>query len=149
MGAWIETSSNLLRSWSTLVAPYVGAWIETCYNHSHSWICESHPTWVRGLKPVVSMVLMNHFVSHPTWVRGLKHVEHRKNRVCYVAPYVGAWIETESNRELAEQQRVSHPTWVRGLKHKINADALKALKSHPTWVRGLKQRRTMRLMVCL
>ena len=35
-------------------------------------------------------------MSHPTWVRGLKPVYRdatiRRNRV---APYVGAWIETD------------------------------------------------------
>ena len=34
--------------------------------------------------------------SHPTWVRGLKHdaLKALKFDVVYVAPYVGAWIET-------------------------------------------------------
>ena len=33
-----------------------------------------------------------------------------------VAPYVGAWIETSSNPPVSTQTNVSHPTWVRGLK---------------------------------
>ena len=33
--------------------------------------------------------------SHPTWVRGLKpSVNSIANSAPYVAPYVGAWIET-------------------------------------------------------
>ena len=38
--------------------------------------------------------------SHPTWVRGLKHF--RQNSLPWgwgVAPYVGAWIETEHVRK--------------------------------------------------
>ena len=34
-------------------------------------------------------------LSHPTWVRGLKHDEYGLKDISdYVAPYVGAWIET-------------------------------------------------------
>ena len=53
--------------------------------------------------------------SHPTWVRGLKLTESMFNTSAVVAPYVGAWIETENVLviPIAEQ---SHPTWVRGLK---------------------------------
>ena len=32
-----------------------------------------------------------------------------------VAPYVGAWIETDPNKGIKTQYK-SHPTWVRGLK---------------------------------
>ena len=58
--------------------------------------------------------------SHPTWVRGLKHgmplecIKYEK-----VAPYVGAWIETECETDKAGYL-VSHPTWVRGLKHPLS-----------------------------
>ena len=34
-----------------------------------------------------------------------------------VAPYVGAWIETERKKG-SERSKWSHPTWVRGLKLK-------------------------------
>ena len=34
---------------------------------------ESHPTWVRGLKPKEVSTIVENAVSHPTWVRGLKH----------------------------------------------------------------------------
>ena len=34
----------------------------------------------------------------------------------YVAPYVGAWIETFRTNTSARLSAKSHPTWVRGLK---------------------------------
>ena len=54
----------------------------------------SHPTWVRGLKPLLFQLLVIIPVSHPTWVRGLKHV----------------------NGIRGMYTKESHPTWVRGLK---------------------------------
>ena len=36
----------------------------------------------------------------------------------YVAPYVGAWIETPTLQGI-ELKFKSHPTWVRGLKHEL------------------------------
>ena len=50
------------------------------------------------------------------WVRGLKLSTHPKRAYrYYVAPYVGAWIETNLLR--SESVLVlSHPMWVRGLK---------------------------------
>ena len=35
-----------------------------------------------------------------------------------VAPYVGAWIETETNPSVPVATE-SHPTWVRGLKQQL------------------------------
>ena len=36
-----------------------------------------------------------HHLSHPTWVRGLKlNKEGDCGTLLYVAPYMGAWIET-------------------------------------------------------
>ena len=55
------------------VAPYVGAWIETRYTLDNEKNLESHPMWVRGLKP---------------------HCQIRYQETHTVAPYVGAWIET-------------------------------------------------------
>ena len=54
-----------------------------------------------------------------------------------VAPHVGAWIETQSEKQLP-RAITSHPTWVRGLKLKGRATANRSNESHPTWVRGLK-----------
>ena len=80
----------------------------------------------------------------------------------FVAPYVGAWIETRivpqsDYRVLSHPtwvrglkllslttstwQKQSHPTWVRGLKHTFLIEELSECKSHPTWVRGLKPAR--------
>ena len=54
----------------------------------------SHPTWVRGLKPGRRDGLGQIRGSHPTWVRGLKHAAYVSRSNSYVAPHVGAWIET-------------------------------------------------------
>ena len=52
---------------------------------------------MRGLKHEYDIRDLRSFQSHPTWVRGLKHAYQRHNRVhFFVAPYVGAWIETIS-----------------------------------------------------
>ena len=78
-----------------MVAPYVGAWIETSKYAAKAQLQASHPTWVRGLKH--SMVRQRRSIrqSHPTWVRGLKLCYPCKDGVVlFVAPYVGAWIET-------------------------------------------------------
>ena len=56
----------------------------------------------------------------------------------YVAPYVGAWIETSGHSVILTSD-TSHPTWVRGLKPEWYNNNLEAIASHPTWVRGLKQ----------
>ena len=56
---------------------------------------ESHPTWVRGLKQPHFFICVRYDQSHPTWVRGLKQI--RVIAMVWqrgVAPYVGAWIET-------------------------------------------------------
>ena len=55
-----------------------------------------------------------------------------------VAPYVGAWIETDI-KTTQVYLHASHPTWVRGLKLMSLKRIVKKRLSHPTWVRGLKQ----------
>ena len=56
----------------------------------------SHPTWVRGLKHVMTHNVVMVIMSHPTWVRGLKlYATTQEADQRDVAPYVGAWIETE------------------------------------------------------
>ena len=77
----------------------------------------------------------------------------------YVAPYVGAWIETllKVNNWLSDGSHPmwvrglklaicipfrfiarSHPMWVRGLKHSVGINLREQVGSHPMWVRGLK-----------
>ena len=53
MGAWIETKHSLFFGFRSMVAPYVGAWIETTSCDIDFTARESHPTWVRGLKPLL------------------------------------------------------------------------------------------------
>ena len=97
----------------------MGAWIETNTLLMSNLAGKSHPTWVRGLKPSLSLAIQSFIMSHPTWVRGLKHavlwaiVMTKK-----VAPYMGAWIETFRFAN-GNPSCTSHPTWVRGLKHNI------------------------------
>ena len=73
MGAWIETTDNLL----------VGAQVK------------SHPTWVRGLKLKVGNIIDCMIKVAPyvgAWIETWKDVFILKHD--NVAPYVGAWIET-------------------------------------------------------
>ena len=73
----------------------MGAWIETCGVQPKQHDNKSHPSWVRGLKLGGYMTYSTLSESHPSWVRGLKpHGGHNKATVGYVAPLVGAWIET-------------------------------------------------------
>ena len=52
--------------------------------------------WVRGLKPTYGNFKLVTRASHPMWVRGLKQFLKAYNvYVKEVAPYVGAWIETQ------------------------------------------------------
>ena len=74
VGAWIETYKGQAERHSQEVAPYVGAWIETPTGHIAFAIAVSHPTWVRGLKLTLMILLI---------------------LISKVAPYVGAWIETQ------------------------------------------------------
>ena len=52
MGAWIETVILTTDTTHVVVAPYVGAWIETLSVSDPFTGEKSHPTWVRGLKPI-------------------------------------------------------------------------------------------------
>ena len=59
--------------------------------YAHFFCCLSQNNYLCTL---IFSLLLN-MQSHPTWVRGLKHTIIG-NSVAnqYVAPYVGAWIET-------------------------------------------------------
>ena len=51
------------------------------------------------------------------WVRGLKrNAEYFTEKAKYVAPHVGAWIETRETPRERQGYFWSHPMWVRGLK---------------------------------
>ena len=77
---------------------------------------QSHPMWVRGLKPVSTLDMCETVMSHPMWVRGLKLTLSLPFWLhSAVAPYVGAWIETDTIYNIERRFR-SHPMWVRGLK---------------------------------
>ena len=71
---------------------------------------------MRGLKHILFVLLRGVALVAPyvgAWIETNPANICRQNT--FVAPYVGAWIETnteEYNKVLAE----SHPTWVRGLK---------------------------------
>ena len=98
------------------VAPHVGAWIETNRLKYSFNLSRSHPMWVRGLKLVVLIRLIDVGKSHPMWVRGLKLLLLLiLPKVLTVAPHVGAWIETLT-RYWTFVFIKSHPMWVRGLK---------------------------------
>ena len=76
-------------------------------------------------------------MSHPTWVRGLKHRVKTMSSEIIVAPYVGAWIETNlDDRDYCEMSVAPYVgAWI-----ETNRDekCVYTWKSHPTWVRGLK-----------
>ena len=77
------------------VAPHVGAWIETATLPCPIMAQMSHPMWVRGLKQHLQYSDYQGVSSHPMWVRGLKQQnDHRSLKQGFVAPHVGAWIET-------------------------------------------------------
>ena len=54
-----------------------------------------------------------------------------------VAPYVGAWIETDSELAKAAAKKVA-PYVGAWIETDICTDTTTRLMSHPTWVRGLK-----------
>ena len=99
----------------------------------------SHPTWVCGLKLLLSVSYISFPPSHPTWVCGLKHIIFMGTPFqILVTPYVGVWIETKRERYHLRSEG-SHPTWVCGLKHGCLWKEAEIRGSHPTWVCGLKQ----------
>ena len=76
--------------------------------------------------------------SHPTWVRGLKLAHFGiKPKTDRVAPYVGAWIETDNHNENLSEVWVA-PYVGAWIETGITKSDASVLRSHPTWVRGLK-----------
>ena len=100
MGAWIEILRKTYAYQAWRVAPYMGAWIEIVEYKSILSVTEtSLPTWERGLKYLVLMILIIGSWSLPTWERGLKLVF----------------------RAGTSSSKTSLPTWERGLKYKFPA----------------------------
>ena len=58
----------------------------------------SHPVWVRGLKQCSLVIEALNTLSHPVWVRGLKQQGELTKAQAEVAPRVGAWIETLTDK---------------------------------------------------
>ena len=76
----------------------MGAWIETA---SAAWVASfrarSHPTWVRGLKPSCAVCFDRLAVVAPyvgAWIE--TNLSFVGINLLQVAPYVGAWIETRN-----------------------------------------------------
>ena len=137
---WVRGLKLLLKKVKSnvTVAPYVGAWIETRHHDLPLPVFPSHPMWVRGLKPLL-----------PCWLSSWRRrtlcgcvdwnlKDTLTIKVYFVAPYVGAWIETFVKMTDVVPYHESHPMWVRGLKLKILLTTIKPFQSHPMWVRGLK-----------
>ena len=119
----------------------MGAWIEThILDVPNTDLVQSHPMWVRGLKlqdgeKVSEVDRVAPYVG--AWI---------ETQMCnlvlcrmLVAPYVGAWIETLSTNLFTRTQPVAPyvGAWIETSNVKAyNFDDL----SHPMWVRGLKLR---------
>ena len=99
------------------VAPFTGAWIETVTSPHPDVYTPSHPSRVRGLKLLLHVGATVLGMSHPSRVRGLK-LDTRGDLFGreHVAPFTGAWIETDLVAEQKRRKAESHPSRVRGLK---------------------------------
>ena len=74
----------------------MGAWIETSIRLRCCAGVMSHPTWVRGLKHTNRQGLKKPVLVAPyvgAWIETQMSLTRRSVRL--VAPYVGAWIETQ------------------------------------------------------
>ena len=72
----------------------MGAWIETIMGNAQSPARESHPMWVRGLKQPLGGDVDGGYVAPyvGAWIETMRFVYLLLYVI--VAPYVGAWIET-------------------------------------------------------
>ena len=140
----------------------MGAWIETSPSSNFTLSILSLPIWERGLKPTANHAVKAADRSLPIWERGLKPLLlSYVYQVSFVAPYMGAWIETYIfvhfnapvsslpiwerglklvNGLLMRKGPLSLPIWERGLKHRISVRLPRSGLSLPIWERGLKQR---------
>ena len=94
VGAWIETTITAKMNKQLSVAPLVGAWIETVSYKRVTLSHPSHPSWVRGLKPMreVESIIADVAPLVGAWIE--THCTHNSKILWLVAPLVGAWIET-------------------------------------------------------
>ena len=80
----------------------------------------------------------DYLMSRPAWARGLKPSGMRSIvGTIYVAPRVGAWIETHIFG-YTKTRLLSRPAWARGLKPTRQAEIKVCKTSRPAWARGLK-----------
>ena len=115
MGAWIETDPVQQTHTRPLVAPLVGAWIETFRKYSSSAHQPSLPSWERGLKPHVGIVISSSISVAPlvgAWIETFLNIQD--GVYVTVAPLVGAWIETGSTvtMELTNQVAPLVGAWI-------------------------------------
>ena len=78
------------------VASFLDAWIEiNAVVLPLARSVASHPSWMRGLKLFVIILLVNMVIlSHPSWMRGLKFLDLLiLLPVILVASFLDAWIE--------------------------------------------------------
>ena len=61
-----------------------------------------------------------------------------RNEKSFVAPRVGAWIETGLGGGTDAAMSESRPAWARGLKHPSGQHSRFPFASRPAWARGLK-----------
>ena len=73
-----------------------------------------------GLKPRTCGDKSQSEGSLPMWERGLKLSTLRYVALMYVAPHVGAWIETVKLSSV-NTDTMSLPMWERGLKHSLTS----------------------------
>ena len=120
------------------VAPFAGAWIETSATAHSVASNRSRPSRARGSKhPGVDPGNCD-LGSRPSRARGSKP---RRPSPCRrspaVAPFAGAWIETESGLKKLSQRR-SRPSRARGSKHPRRRLLDDGPRSRPSRARGSK-----------
>ena len=141
VGVWIETSFTFPKRNEFGVTPFVGVWIETNAKVRLFSDITSHPSWVCGLKLIVSIHLFHVMLRHT--LRGCVDwnlsLPRRMASSRQVTPFVGVWIETRI-QSITSMTRTSHPSWVCGLKRDGKLPEKPKKMSHPSWVCGLKRR---------
>ena len=92
--------------------------------------------WIETIGEVITTA---NTLSHPSWVCGLKQtVGSQYDIASKVTPFVGVWIETESEEPLSALVDVTPFVGV-WIETPPVEEPLLNLESHPSWVCGLKQ----------